>query len=74
MTTVFASGRTLNGDGSSDSGSKTNLMVSRPRRGRPWRVVEENVMLFSCRRGIRKSEVQPAPRIKTSTSFMVDSV
>ena len=53
------------------SGSKRHLMVSDPSTERPSVVVAANVKLRSLRSGMRKDEVQPAPRIKRSTCCMM---
>lgn len=70
MSTVTASGSFLNGAESSESGSNLKAMVSCPDRCPPSREVAEKLMFFSRRRGMRKSDVQPAPRIRKSTDCM----
>lgn len=70
MSTVTASGSFLNGAESSESGSNLKAMVFCPDRCPPSREVAEKLMFFSRRRGMRKSDVQPAPRIRKSTDCM----
>lgn len=65
MSTVFAEGSWLYGSWSAWSGSNLKGMVS----SLPVVVVAANVILEDLRRGIRKVDVQPAPRIRRSTVF-----
>lgn len=47
-------------------GSKDHFIVFEPDTIRPSRVVAAKVAFWDFRRGIRKVEVQPAPRIRMS--------
>jgi hypothetical protein len=70
MSTVFASGRTLNGSGSSELGWNSNCIVEPA----PERLVAAQVILDSSHNGIKKVDVQPAPRMRISTDMVVRSV
>lgn len=67
MITVCASGRVWYGLGSSDRGSKANGIVE----SRPERVVAAYVMERAVQSGMKKVEVQPAPRIRISTGVVI---
>lgn len=53
--------------GSSERGSKANGIVE----SRPERVVAAYVTERAVQRGVRKVEVQPAPRIRISTGVVM---
>ena len=71
MRTCFARGSEPSLLPSLLSGSKRHLRVSEPETERPSVVVAAKVKLRYLRRGMRKEEVQPAPRMRRSTCCIV---
>lgn len=75
MRRVLAVGSWLNWDFSeadcSPSGLKVHFMVLWLATSRPSRVVAAKVILWCERSGMRKVAVQPAPRMRKSTSCIV---
>lgn len=65
ISTVRASGRALNGSGSSEVGSNSKRIVSG--LGAAGRDVAAYEICLEMQRGTRKVEVQPAPKMRRST-------
>ena len=68
---VCAAGRSLYAVVSVESGSNLKGMVFSLATSWPVVVVAAKVMLEDLRRGIRNSDVQPAPRMRRSTGFIL---
>lgn len=74
MRTVLARGRAamaVRVCSSGAVGSNLNSIVGRPATERPFVVVAANLRLRSCASGMRKVPVQPAPRMRRSSSVIV---
>ena len=71
ISTVLASGRAAKGLESSELESNSNLIVGLSHRSRPSFVVAAKSIFFFLSKGIRKSEVQPAPSIRNSVDPII---